>query len=125
MTLENISLIANLVLIVVLIIGTLRRHPPLEGQFADQAKNDAAHAGLGKRISDLRDETDKKYLTRAEFQQERHAADEMRSQILKTLSLMNEKLDTFIEMRGEVKAKLATHEAQISELFHRVNGGTK
>jgi len=123
MTLETISLITNLVLAIVLIIGTFRRKPPIEAQFADLQQNSAEHVTIHKRISELRDEADKKFMTRVECQQSHAAANEMRSQIIGSLGLINEKLDTFIEMRGEVKAKLEAHDRQLTELFRRANAG--
>ena len=46
----EISSLTNLVLMIVLIITSLRRKPALEGQFADQAKNEVDHDRLHRRI---------------------------------------------------------------------------
>jgi len=49
---------------VVLIIGTFRRKPPIEAQFADAQVNVADHVTIHRRISDLRDEGDRKFVTK-------------------------------------------------------------
>jgi hypothetical protein len=64
---ETISWITNVVLAIVLIITALRRRPPLEGQFADQAKNESDHEKLHRRIGDLRDQFSNHFVTRDMF----------------------------------------------------------
>jgi hypothetical protein len=49
---------------VVQIIVAFRRKPPAEAQFADATVNIADHVTIHRRISDLRDESDKKYVSK-------------------------------------------------------------
>ena len=54
------SLAANLVSI----FTGLRRKPPIEAQFADATVNVADHVTIHRRISDLRDEADRKFVSK-------------------------------------------------------------
>lgn len=49
---------------VVQIIVAFRRKPPAEAQFADAQVNVADHLTIHRRISDLRDENDRKFVTK-------------------------------------------------------------
>jgi hypothetical protein len=49
---------------VVQIIVAFRRTPPAEAQFADLDLNRDEHVTIHRRISDLRDEADRKYVTK-------------------------------------------------------------
>jgi flagellin-like hook-associated protein FlgL len=103
------------------VIAAFRRRPSADAQFADAGQNQTDHVSIHRRISELRDESDKKYLTKEAFEADRTAARETRQQLVNIMATMNEKLDTYLEMRGEVGAELKTLKAQISELFRRIN----
>ena len=106
---------------VVLIIGTFRRKPPIEAQFADLKQNADDHLTIHRRVSDLRDEVKRDFVTSGMFAADRAAANETRGQLLKTMELMNAKLDEFLELRGDHGARIGQIERQIVELFKRLN----
>jgi hypothetical protein len=67
MSTEFIKDIALLIAIgtnIVLVIGTFRRKPPIEAQFADATQNQTDHVTIHRRISELRDEGDRKFVTK-------------------------------------------------------------
>jgi hypothetical protein len=118
---KDIALLIAIGTNIVLVIGTFKRKPSIDAQFADNAQNEANHVTIHRRISELRDESDKKFVTKEAFEADRQAARETRQQLVNIMATMNEKLDTYLEMRGQVGAELNTLKTQITELFRRVN----
>jgi uncharacterized coiled-coil DUF342 family protein len=108
---------------VVQIISAFRRKPPAEAQFADALQNRVDHETIHRRISSLRDEVGAAFVPRPECAQRHESAQQFRDELLRQMLLMNKKLDEFLELRGELHAKLDHHEKQIAILFRRNGGG--
>ena len=101
----EISSLTNLVLMIVLIITSLRRKPALEGQFADQAKNEVDHDRLHRRIGDLRGECEVKFVPVALYAREisqrdefRHSTDQKLDKLLTGLSALAAKSGVEIQL---------------------------
>jgi hypothetical protein len=56
--------VSGLVSLVFVGIQTFRRKPPAEAQFADAQVNLADHVTIHRRVSDLRDECDRKFVSK-------------------------------------------------------------
>jgi hypothetical protein len=59
---SGISGLVGIASLVFMAIQTFRRRPPIEAQFADSKQNHEDHIAIHRRISDLRDESDKKFV---------------------------------------------------------------
>lgn len=90
---------------IAIIVGVWKRKPPLEGQFADQAKNEADHERLHRRIGDLRTECEGKFVPAAMYAREiaqrddfRHTTDKKLDKLLTGLSALAAKSGVEIQL---------------------------